>query len=157
MMTLTRCIKKHWHWVERDLISLGYRADDIGTNLTLWELVSIVVAAPIGTAVREKLDGGWTQSDRLLANLGEQQAGVLQLTGRYPRPGISADQTQMRSPAAGSGWTSINGVTFQPMDKDEFVARRRKYMVGNQRAAQENPEEAAKRKSHNVIPGSRGR
>jgi len=50
-MTLTRVMGDHWHAVERDLLSLGYHADDIGTKLSLWELVSIVVAAPPGSAV----------------------------------------------------------------------------------------------------------
>lgn len=123
MMTLVRVLSTHWHAVERDLLSMGYRADDIGTpKLTLWELISIVVAAPVGTAVRYAEDGGWSRTDGLIANLAEQQAGVLQLTGRYPRPGVGVDQARTRS--ASSEFTPAYGAPFQPMDKEDFIAKR---------------------------------
>jgi hypothetical protein len=91
MMTLVRVISEHWHAVERDLLSLGYHADDIGTKLSCWEFISIVVAAPPNSAVFHA-DKRWSQSDELMANLGEQQAGVLDLTGRYTRPGVDPAQ-----------------------------------------------------------------
>jgi hypothetical protein len=123
MMTLTRVMHTNWHAVERDLIVLGRRADDIGTaKLTLWELISIVVASPVGTAVREAKDGGWSQTDRLIANLGEQHAGVLSLTGRYPRPDVSPDQHQTRTRTTEK---PAYGVVYDAMDKDQFVARQR--------------------------------
>lgn len=127
MMTLTRVMHYHWHAVERDLFTLGRTADDIGTpKLTLWQLISIVVAAPIGTAVREAMDGGWTQTDRLLANLGEQQAGVLKLTGRYPRPGVQSDHVQTRSSA--SGFTPYGGIEMDLMTPEELKAKRARYI-----------------------------
>lgn len=52
MITLTRIMGQHWNAVERDLLTLGYRVEDIGTpKLTLWELISIVTEAPPGSAV----------------------------------------------------------------------------------------------------------
>lgn len=123
MMTLCRVMHQHWHAVERDLFALGCTADDIGTpKLTLWQLISIVVAAPPGTAVRDALDGGWTQTDRLLANLGEQQAGVLNLTGRYPRPGVSPEQAQTHRSA--TGFKPYGGIELDVMTVDEFKAKR---------------------------------
>lgn len=152
-MTLTRCIAESWHWVERDLLALGLRADDIGTpKLTLWELVSIVVASPPGSACYMKV-GNWSRTDELLANLGEQQAGVMQLNGRYSRPGV--DGSQVRSNA--QGFKPLMGVTFQPMDPDTFVQKRREYMVRNQRAAQQNPEAAARKaQQRRIIPKQGG-
>lgn len=151
MMTLTECIRDHWHSVERDLLAMGFRADDIGTErLSLWELISIVVAAPVNTAVREARDGGWTPTDQLLANISEQRAGVLNLTGRYPRPGVSASEVHMRS-ANSDGFRPINGVAFQPMEQEEFVRKRAEYMRRNQLAAKRNPELARQRMSRNTI------
>lgn len=143
-MKLVHVMGSYWHWVERDLISLGFRADDIGTpKLTLWELISIVVAAPTGTAVHMKM-GSWTRQEELLANLAEQQAGVLQLTGRYPRPGVDVSQAFSR-PLGGDGFKPINGIKFETYEPQEFTRKRAEYMRRNQRAAQENPEEARKR------------
>lgn len=52
MITLTRVIADHWHAVERDLLALGFHASDLGTaKLSIWELISIVVAAPPNSAV----------------------------------------------------------------------------------------------------------
>jgi hypothetical protein len=123
MMTLTRIMHRHWHAVERDLFALGRTADDIGTpKLTLWQLISIVVAAPHGTAVREAIDGGWTQTDKLLANLGEQQAGVLRLTGRYPRPGVATDESRTHTTV--SGLKPYGGIQMDTMTVDELIAKR---------------------------------
>lgn len=149
-MTLVHVMGHYWHWVERDLLDMGYRADDIGTpKLTLWELISIVVAAPVDSAVREKMDGGWNKTDQLIANLAEQQAGVLQLTGRYPRPGVSAGQGNSRTTIG--GWQPINGVKFETYEPQEFLHKRDQYMRRNQLAAQENPEEARLRQKSGAL------
>jgi hypothetical protein len=124
MMTLCRVMHTNWHAVERDLIALGHRANDIGTpKLTLWELISIVVAAPIGSSVREVLDGGWSRTDSLLANLGEQQSGHLQLTGRYPRPGVTSDQVFQGNSRITTIEKPAYGVKMTAMPKDEFVQK----------------------------------
>ena len=99
MITLVRVISEHWHAVERDLLALGYHADDLGTKLTCWEFISIVVAAPPNSAVFHA-DKRWSQTDELMANLGEQQAGHLNLKGRYLRPGV--DPAQQYSSIGGS-------------------------------------------------------
>lgn len=97
MITLAACIKDHWHAVERDLLALGYHADDIGTNLTTCELISIVLAAHPGTAVHHFDPTRWSRTDELIANLGEQQAGLLNLSGRYERPQVDSLPVKPRS------------------------------------------------------------
>jgi hypothetical protein len=161
MMTLVHVMGSHWHWVERDLLAMKYRRDDIGTSeLTLWELISIVIAAPTGTAVREVMDScqmcviysqpKWSRTEQLLANFSEQQAGVLQLTGRYPRPGIGASQARSRSTS--SGFTPVGGIALDAYSPEEYTRKRSEYMRRNQLAAQRNPEAARKAMKHNVIP-----
>jgi hypothetical protein len=98
MMTLVRICGEHWHAVERDLRVIGLRREDIGTSkLTLWELISYVVASPPGTAVfhAETRSGPLTQEAQFLANMSEQMAGI-PLQGRYARPG--ADPTPFAPP-----------------------------------------------------------
>ena len=74
------------HAVVRDLNFAGYHGD---TPITLGDLVSIVLASPPGSAVRYWAEGGWSQTDHLMANLAEQQAGLTQLPQRYSRPGVA--------------------------------------------------------------------
>jgi hypothetical protein len=73
MIALAACIRDHWHAVERDLMTLGRTAD-----------------APPGSAVHHFDPNRWSSTDELLANLGEQQAGLLSLSGRYPRPQVDS-------------------------------------------------------------------
>lgn len=97
MIALTEAIRDNWHAVERDLLDLGYHADDIGSRLTLCELISVVVAAQSGTAVHYAMTGGWSKEAELLANLGEQQAGIFGLNARYPRPGVNSSNAKPMS------------------------------------------------------------
>jgi len=85
---LTHVVGECWHALERDVLALGYRAEDMFTTLSFREMVSIVVAAPPTSSVRWFLDGGWTRTDHLLANQQEQRAGVARLNEPYQRPGI---------------------------------------------------------------------
>lgn len=85
---LTRVIGECWHALRRDVIALGYRVDDMFTTLSTADMVSIVAAAPPGSAVRHYMDGGWTRTDHLLANMQEQGAGVAKLDAPYQRPGL---------------------------------------------------------------------
>lgn len=119
MITLARVISEHWHAVERDLISLGYHADDIGTKLSVWELVSIVIASPPGSAVFHA-GGGWSKEAEMLANLGEQQAGVIQLNSRYPRPGIPED-TPIVPTSDMQRMANYGGIALQPMTIEELT------------------------------------
>lgn len=127
-MQLAAVIHSNWHAVQRDLIALQLRADDIGTpKLTLWELVSIVVAAHPGTAVHYKT-GAWDKTSEMIANLSEQQAGVLQLSGRYPRPGVQDPQQFSRSQ---SHTSPAYGIPFDAMTVDELQRKRREYFARN--------------------------
>ena len=85
---LVDTVGKYWRAVQRDLLTLGYREADVGTRLDVGEMVAIVCAAPAGTAVRWALEQGWSREAHLLANLTEREAGLVNLPGRYPRPGI---------------------------------------------------------------------
>ena len=90
MMALAACVRDHWHAVERDLLDLGYTANDIGTKLSVCQLISVVLAAPPGTAVHHFDPTRWSRTDELIANLGEQQAGLLSLNARYERPQVDS-------------------------------------------------------------------
>lgn len=130
-MTLVAVMGDHWHAVERDLLDMGYRADDIGTErLTLWELISIVVAAPPNTAVHYKT-GQWDKQSEMLANMSEQNAGLLNLKGRYLRPGVDLGQQVTRS----VGEKAWNGVQFEAFEKDEFIEKRAKWLERQRDAA----------------------
>lgn len=118
MITLARVISEHWHAVERDLISLGYHADDIGTKLSVWELVSIVIASPPGSAVFHA-GGGWSKEAEMLANLSEQQAGVIKLDSRYTRPGV--DDIAKVPTSDIERLPHYSGVALQPMTVEELT------------------------------------
>lgn len=122
MIALAAAIRNHWNAVERDLLALGYHADDIGTKLTTCELISIVVAAPPGTAVHHFDPNAWSRTDELLANLGEQHAGVLSLNARYARPQV--DSAPMAKPLSGPGTLApYGGVQLESAPVDEFTAK----------------------------------
>jgi hypothetical protein len=98
---LAAVIRRHWHALVRDVLSLGRRASDMFTErLTFAEMVSIVVGAPPTSSVRHFLDGGWSREAQLIANLQEQQAGVATMKQPYARPGINErvdDPTEQQS------------------------------------------------------------
>jgi hypothetical protein len=80
-------VANHRHAVNRDLCDLGYRGRD--ALIDPQDFVSIISASPPGSAVKHfAVDEGWPQSDQLLANLAEQQAGLTELPTRYARPGV---------------------------------------------------------------------
>lgn len=85
---LTHVVGACWHALRRDVIALGYGVDDMFTTLDFADMVSIVVAAPPGSSVRHYLDGGWTRTDHMLANMQEQGAGHAKLDAPYQRPGL---------------------------------------------------------------------
>lgn len=124
-MTLVRIMGQSWHAVERDLLALGYRREDIGTpKLTLWELISIVVAAPPGTAVHhaQTRQGSLSQEAQLLADLGEQYAGLINLRSRYARPG---SDSSFRPPMQGTiaALPDYSGVSLDAYPAEEFKQR----------------------------------
>jgi hypothetical protein len=130
MMTLVRICGQHWHAVERDLLVLGYHKEDIGTEkLTLWELISVVVSSPPGTAVfhAETRSGTLTQEAQFLANMSEQMAGV-PLHARYERPGVDPTpfQQQWQPPKADSfaSLPDYGGFKLDALPPGEMVRKR---------------------------------
>jgi hypothetical protein len=64
----------YWHAVQRDLIGLGLHAADMFTpRLTAAEVLSLIVAAPNGSAIRDTLADGYI-SHRLPVVLKEHVA-----------------------------------------------------------------------------------
>lgn len=133
MIALAACIKDHWHAVERDLLALGYHADDIGTKLTTAELISVVLAAPPGTAVHH-FSGSWSKTDELLANLSEQQAGVFGINARYARPGV--DSAPVKPYNEFDTLAPYKGIVLESAPVDEFTAK----LKERQRIAREGHE-----------------
>lgn len=125
MMELVRVFNEHWHAVQRDLLTMGLHVDDLGTpKLSIWELISVIVAAPDGTAVFRAKRGGWSPSEELLANLGEQRAGLLDLKSRYPRPGVPFFQPQRMA----VNERPFEGVRLDVMTVDQLVLKRAEHL-----------------------------
>jgi hypothetical protein len=131
MIALAAVIKDYWHAVERDLLDLGYHADDIGTKLTTCELISIVLAAQPGTAVQHFNPNSWSRTEELIANLTEQQAGLLSLNARYARPKV--DPTPVKPRSEFDTLPPYKGIVLEPMPVDEFTAK----LKARQKAARE--------------------
>lgn len=120
MIALAAAIRDYWHAVERDLATMQLDADDIGTaKLPDTKLISIVLAAPPGTACHHFNPHAWSRTDELIATLGEQQAGVVTLNGRYPRPLVDSTPQKRYSPM--DGMLPYRGIVFDAMPNDEFV------------------------------------
>jgi hypothetical protein len=134
MIALAAAIKDHWHAVERDLLAIGYHADDIGTKLTTCELISIVLASPPGTAVHHFDPNAWSRTDELIANLGEQQAGLLNLNARYARPQV--DSTPVKPYSEFEHLAPYKGIILEAAPVDEFTAK----LKERQRIAREGAE-----------------
>jgi hypothetical protein len=89
------------------------------TKLSAAEVVSIIVAAPAGSAVRYMTDGGWTVTDHLLATQLEQRAGLVKLKDRYQRPGTKPREPEPKTVA------DPDRITFDTMPLDEFIKRQK--------------------------------
>lgn len=94
---LGRVIGDHWHALVRDVLALGYRTDDMFTTLSVAEMVAIVAAAPPHSSLRWFMDGQWSRTDQLLANMQEQNAGLATLPQPYERPGLEERPTAQGS------------------------------------------------------------
>lgn len=121
MIALAACIRDHWHAVERDLLALNFTADDIGSKLSLCQLVSIVMASPTGSSVHTYDPMRWSKTDELIANLGEQQAGLVSLNARYPRPQVDSIPGKVRTPM--DAMPAYGGLEFDSAPADEFTAK----------------------------------
>jgi len=113
ILTLTFVVGHHWHALVRDVLDLGYRVRDIFTELTLEEMVAIVVAAPPQSSVRHALDAGWSREAHLLANLTEQNAGLTDISEPYSRPGL--EDRDPPKPVA-NGVLTADVMTWAEMD-----------------------------------------
>lgn len=97
------------------------------TTLTVDEMVSIVLAADVNSAVYHAVNGGFTVTDHLLATLYEHQAGLAHLPTRIARPGVT-DTRPARMPDIRDPKTKR--LTFDSMTIDEFEARRKARLRG---------------------------
>jgi hypothetical protein len=126
MMTLVRICGEHRHAVGRDLLALGpgYHWDDIGVKLTVWELVSIVIASPPGTAVyhAETRSGTMTPDQQMLASMAGYQP--LQDVPGANKP--ASTERPAADPLADMRPMAIGGSTVQldAMDPVELVRKR---------------------------------
>lgn len=122
MMALAAAIKNYWHAVERDLLALNFTADDIGTpKLTTCQLISIVLAAPPGTSCHHFDPNAWSRTDELIANLGEQQAGLVSLNARYARPQV--DSAPVKPYSEFDSLAPYKGIILEGAPIDEFTTR----------------------------------
>jgi hypothetical protein len=108
--------------VQRDLLVLGYHVADMFTRLSASEVLSVIMAAPPGSAVRHAFDGGWTTTDHLLATMSEQQDGLVRVKDRYPRPGVTVGER----PKPIRVNDDPSKVTFDTMPLDEYLRRQAK-------------------------------
>lgn len=118
IVMLGQAIGDHWYAVVRDVLALGYRADDILTTLSVAEMVAIVSAAPPNSSLRDAIEQGWSRTDQLLANINEQNAGVAKLQAPYERPG-----TEFKPPAQGKAFNadSYTWDEFDELNKKRYT------------------------------------
>lgn len=122
MMQLVRICGENWPAVERDLLTLGYTRDDIGTpKLTLWQLISIVVSSPPGTAVyhAETRHNQLTPEGQMLAAMSGINAG--------PNPnGPAAHSASLPKVDSFAALPDYGGMKLEAHPVDEFVQLRAK-------------------------------
>jgi hypothetical protein len=124
---LQSVIRRCWHALVRDLLSLGYRVIDMFTERLTWaELISVVVAAPPSSPIRWFLDGGWSRESHLLASMVEGQQGIAQLQQPFVRPGLD-----YRQQAPSDNRMAADAYTWSEFDELE----RKKYSEEGQRMA----------------------
>lgn len=121
MIALAAAVRDYWHAVERDLLALGYTADDIGTRLDTCQLISIVLAAPPGTSCHHFDPNAWSRTDELIANLGEQQAGLVNLNARYARPQV--DSAPVKAYSEFDNLAPYKGIMLESAPVDEFTVK----------------------------------
>ena len=134
-MALVRICGEHRHAVERDLIALRFNGtEDVGTpGLSLRKFAAIVLASPPNSAVyhAETRRGTLSPEAQFLANLSEQQAGLMTLDSRYERPGVDPAAIPV-SPGAGDQLAQLPSMTLggttvrlDAFDTPEEMARKR--------------------------------
>ncbi len=118
---LGQVIGTHWHALVRDVLALGYRADDMFTTLSVAEMVAIVIAAPPNSSLKYFMEGGWSRTDHLLANMQEGGAGLANLTQPYERPGLE------ERPSGGSDNKAFHAESYTWDKFDELNKKRYTY------------------------------
>ena len=123
ILWVAETVAEHTDAVVRDLLSMGLHRRDIGTDkCSVGEFTAMLMASPPNSAVRHfVIDKCWSPEAHLLANLGEQYAGVLRLGSRYPRPGVESEAAK---PAPSPVDPVTGAPRMTPMTLDEFKARR---------------------------------
>ena len=114
-MLLARVVGRHWHALVCDVMSFGFRADDIFKELSVGEVLSICVGGGPSSAVRHALEGGWSREAHLLANMQESQAGLASIDSPYNRPGISSREKDSQK-KRGQDVLHGQAMTWEEMD-----------------------------------------
>jgi len=116
---LARVVGQFWHALVRDVMSMGYRASDLFTELSIAEVLSIILGAGPSSSVQYCLDGGWSREAHLLANLQESNSGLATLQQPYSRPGLD-----VRPEAPDHGRDILHGQSMTWEEMDEMDTRR---------------------------------
>lgn len=78
------------------------------TTLDLADMVAIAAAAPPNSSVNDAMTGGWSREAHLMANMQEQQAGVVELNHRYERPGMYDQPEKKFVPMDDMSWDEMD-------------------------------------------------
>jgi hypothetical protein len=98
-------------------------------TFTAAEVISTVLAPTTMSALRYEMSGGLTTTDHLLATLSEQQAGLVTLTKRYPRPGVT-DGRPAKPPTMNDPDAPVQHIACDAMTIEQFEARMRAHQGG---------------------------
>lgn len=103
---------EHPETLDRDLIALGLRWRDVGSEALTWgDMLAIVRASPPGTGMYRVLSpggAGWTTTDYVLADVFDaiaalrvtvvrSQGGKARRPKPYPRPGVKPTHTDSKT------------------------------------------------------------
>jgi hypothetical protein len=111
---LAHVVGECWHAFHYDVMALGRDVND----LTLAEMITVVIGAPPHSSVRHFLDDGWSREAQLLANMQEQNAGIAQLHEPYPRPGVNRRPVD---PTASAQFFPTESIPWEEMDRRDKI------------------------------------
>jgi hypothetical protein len=115
----------HWHAVQLDIRHMFgcHKRDMFTARLQLDEVIALCVANYPGTATYYAINNGWTTADHLLATMVEQDAGLIRIASRAPRPGITDTPGPKKAPAPLRKEAGIQRISFTAMPLSEFVTK----------------------------------
>jgi hypothetical protein len=90
-------------------------------TFTAAEVISTVLAPTTSSALRYEMSGGLTTTDHLLATISEQQAGLITLTKRYPRPGVT-DGRPTKPPAMNDPDAPVQHISMDVLTMEQILA-----------------------------------